>query len=531
MVYMAHASVTGTIYVPASAVDEYQTLGWYVVPGPEASRPSGFVPGAIQARTTNLDGWYNNLLKLKSRRLKVLVLGDSVSVLSNIDGFSWPWLVAKNLSQHSAGADQSALGTCYGVQSDLVPSVKQTVGATATDVLTGLGGYSATFPVGAQFTVTGLLDTVRLVYTKGSGAGKVKVYDGTTGGTLKTTVDCAGATSYSNVATVAMGTAAARTVTFQVIDNPVTVEAVLLDNSVVSGDAGVDMVVAAHSGWKTSHFLPTGDPDADGSSGDTSSHALTFAAGFQPDLIINAAGYNDPSVAAYKAQQEKLNAALLTAAPAASILTVCPYNGGGNGKPPVDMYNAAAANAAKHPGRIAVVSFEPTMGNVASTADPYDWAWDGAHPSGPAKQVQAALVTAAITGDPLGTALAQPAIVAQNPGIPWIGATTGAHKGAAARTVRTVTANDTILPADVGGVIYYAGASNITLTYPLATGLASVGREYAPITVIRAGAGNITITGSGGVTAVGTTATTTQWDVLDVYVSPELGTNILCKKR
>lgn len=478
-------------------------------PGPMGPPTLPNTPGALALRTPDLDGWFAKFAALRAGRVKILAIGDSVSVLNNFGGYSWPWRVAKILSQHST-AQLGDTGTRFTDPTAVgaVPTVTVTGGTLSES---GTGGYCATLTAGQTLSTDATCNSVRVIYAEGPTAGTVEIFDGPASGTPAASVVATNATTtYSKILEHTFaGAVTARTVTIRVTGGTGTViEQVVPIAGLLSSGKGVDMMVAAHSGWETAHFLPTSDPNANATYGDPTSHALALIESWQPDIVIDALGYNDASLSIYERDQKALMQAIVARSPDTQILLVLPYLGAGNQIDPA-LRHAAAVNAiAPVNTQASIVSFAATMGDVSNAVDPYNWSWDGAHPNASGKTLQARIIAAALTGDPIGTAMLGPEIVAKDPEVAWYGLTSGLHIGVTEAPVKTISAGFTLVGADLGTTFVYSGASDITIDMPLGALLYYSPAPYAVTQFIATNTGKITITGSGGVTIVGTAATT-----------------------
>lgn len=337
--------------------------------------------GGMQLRLKGLDSWYTALANAPTTVAKIVVIGDSIASLGS---GAWPWLLTQGMAIYGGAysPDQGyyfAAGTTYS--KDLGAD---TVG---TNTGNGVAGWANTLASGQSFSTTVSCKAITIVYTKQSTGGTLTVTDGTTSISPNT---YAATTSYSNLQTLTFPTYASRTITFSASGGTGTT----LEGAYVHADptTGVQIWNASHAGYTTDDFI------AASTYGDPSSHAMALIQNLTPDLVIIATGYNDPSTAAYKTRAQTLIGNLQTAG-VGSVLLVTPWN-----KP--DRAVQARSIASTTAG-VATIDMYTTFGNVVHSPynDPFGLSSDGAHPNAEGKAMQADIVQAAITGDPIGTAI------------------------------------------------------------------------------------------------------------------------------
>lgn len=491
--------------------------------------------GGMQVSLPGLNEWYKALKNIKGRRLKVVWIGDSISAFNTLDlGFSAPWLVQQRFQRFYDGGTET-LGTRFvnpNTTAD-VPSVDSISGGTASGL--GAGGYSCALNDGGEIVVSGTMDSIRVLYGTSEYGGSINIYDGGSDGAVVASVSTAGEETFSNILEHTFaGAPKARSVTIKASGGSSTlIEQVVPINRLLSSNFGLDMVTCAHAGWKTAHFVEDDYEGAAMDAGSPQTHALSLIGNFSPDLIINCAGYNDSSVLAYKQDQMSLYGSILDRSPEATILTVVPYNGIGNGKSGMEdaaLDVARSISLSRGTRNIEVVSYKTTMGTVHKDSLDY-YTWDGAHPTAEGKLIQAELVYASLSGDFLGTAIGSSVAVARTPEIGWVGRVSGDLDGKVLVSSATViTESRNLDRSDWGGVLEYTGSSDITLTLPLDVAYRGITTSpYARTTIVVGGTGKVSLAGETPVSMVGETTTTGAMQRIEIMYSGSGGA-FLCSR-
>ncbi|MEO8785171.1 MAG: SGNH/GDSL hydrolase family protein, partial [Candidatus Saccharimonadales bacterium] len=338
--------------------------------------------GGTQIKLKGLDSWYTTLATASTTAAKIVVIGDSIASLSST---AWPWLLTQGMAIYgnSYSPDQ---GYYFAAHLTYSNDLGATVGTTNNN---GVAGWANTLTTGQVITKTMSCKAITVVYTKQSGGGTIVVSDGTTTQNITTS---AGTTSYSNLTTVTFPSYASRTVTFTASGSSVTMEGAYIH---ADATTGVQIWNASHSGYTTNDFVGSS------TNGDPNSHALNLIQNLVPDLVIMATDYNDVTTANYSnwAQQLITNIRGVGSMP---ILLISPWN---NIR---QAMGATARSLAAANTNVAAIDFYTPLGNISHISpsnDPFAISVDGTHPTAEGQALQADIVQAAISGDPIGTAL------------------------------------------------------------------------------------------------------------------------------
>lgn len=479
------------------------------------------IPYANGLHSNNLSTWFSKLDPvIKGTGVaKVLIMGDSISSIGG--KYSWPGLLLGVLQGYrKTKGDGDILGSRFPTNyASGVNELMTTIGGTGS--VLGAGAQSSKLANGDELTQTFSGDAITIIYGKGAAAGagtaggSLKIYDGPSSGTAIATIDCSGATSYSNLYDVTGLTLGSHTITIQCVGGTGT----LLEQVVPHAGTltqGIDLRTTARFGYNTAAFLSATDAGGDAS---TQSRALDLINNWQPDLIINALGANDLTLASYSSRTSLLYASIFARAPNTNILTVIMYNS--KNVLTGDWVNSALSLADTYPGKVEVMSLAKEIGTIDKTITPYNFSTDSLHPDQKGMVMVAAAIGSRMLGDPLMPTYMIPAMYSLGQ-VPWTGPLTGEIMP----TIVEYTASKTIPFADIGKTIYYKGSSDITVTYNYSVlGLNAFSHQTE---FVQLGDGRIIIADDGTFTQVGTKQTSGVGQKLNVTMPTTLSGKLIC---
>lgn len=230
-----------------------------------------------------LANWFAALETADTTPVNVVVLGDSIAALGNIDSdyIAWPWKLNKIFTERVLGVAPSHQWVYAQGNNDTITMTSTT--GTAGGNTVGMGGLSTVLDNGEIATHTAVMDAVTVVYTQQPNGGDLEVRDGV-GGTLLTTINtAAGTEKASQMWTSGALALQSRTIEITSVVGGGEVATILEGIYVHKGTrtAGVRVWNTAHGGWTSLNY--TG----------TDRTAIDLIDTLQPDLVILATGTND----------------------------------------------------------------------------------------------------------------------------------------------------------------------------------------------------------------------------------------------
>jgi len=413
--FPAAGPLTGAEVLPIiqAGVDSRSTLdavGAYLGLGPSQL-------GGVSVRSANMDAWFAALENVNTTPVDVVAFGDSTAVTGDIndldgEGRPWPWLLSDYLNRY--------------IQSDppvgYVPAATGGTGPafdtnTGTYTGTDFSGLASTLAAGQAIEHTAICDRVTVVYRQTVGGGNIEVRDGGSGGTLLTTINTAGANTFSMMWTSAALTAASHTIWIgRTSGTPVVAGAYFYLGNY---DKGVRVWPACKSGADSTTPVTAGG------------FAHELMAQVDADLVIYATGIND--YANYDPRMQELIDDYAGEYTGSSVIWN-PYI-----LPVGDRWTKASADLAR--GYATSNGFGIIDASIALpdiSVDDADMLVDTTHPNRAGNRRIAAHAAMILSGDPIGTLLA----VADGPG--W------ATSPGLVRTTRAVVASS--VAGDDGGI-------------------------------------------------------------------------------